>query len=250
MPAPGAFTWEPSERWVRGVRGDVVVVDSRAPVLVREPGRPTPRYAFPAGDVRTDLLRAAEEPPDGARTFYDLAVGDALVRNAAWRYPELPGHIAFAWFGHPEVVLDHWYEEDEEIFVHPRDPYKRVDPIPSSRHVVVEIGGRVVAETRSPVLLFETGLVTRYYIPPGDVRFDLLEATATRTRCPYKGLASYWSLKDGGAPPDIAWSYPDPVPAASPIRGYVAFYNEAVDIVVDGVRQDRPVTPFSKGPKR
>ncbi|MGW4965633.1 DUF427 domain-containing protein [Nonomuraea sp. NPDC004186] len=241
---PGDFRWEPSERWVRGLRDGVVVVDSRAPVLVWEPGRPVPGYAFPARDVRTDLLRDVGEPP-GVR--YDLAVGDALVRDAAWRYPELPDHIVFAWFRHPDVVLDHWYEEEEEIFVHPRDPYKRVDPIPSSRHVVVEIGGQVVADTRHAVLLFETGLPTRYYIPPDDVRFDLLEPTETHTRCPYKGAASYWSLKGGGAPPDVAWAYPDPIPAAAPIKGHVAFYNEAVDIVVDGVAQERPVTFFSAG---
>jgi uncharacterized protein (DUF427 family) len=251
VPASRTFNWEPSERWVRGTRDGVTVVDSRAPVLVWEPEHPVPRYAFPASDVRTDLLEPVKRPPvgrhEGATTYYDLVAGDVTVANAAWRYPRLPDHISFAWFKHPEVVLDHWYEENEEIFVHPRDPYKRVDPLPSSRHVVVEIAGRVVAETRAPVLLFETGLPTRYYIPPADVRFDLLEATGTHTRCPYKGIASYWSLSDGApdVPADLAWAYPEPIPAAAPIKDHVAFYNEAVDIVVDGVKQHRPITLFT-----
>ncbi|WP_219467515.1 DUF427 domain-containing protein [Nonomuraea rhizosphaerae] len=250
MPAARAFNWEPSERWVRGSRDGVTVVDTRGPLLVWEPEHPVPRYAFPAADVRTDLLRKVKRPPpgrhEGATTYYDLVIGGLTVPNAAWRYPRLPDHIAFAWFRHPEVVLDHWYEEDEEIFVHPRDPYRRVDALPSSRHVVVEIGGRTVAETRSPVLLFETGLPTRYYIPPADVRADLLEATATRTRCPYKGVASYWSLRDGDAdvPADVAWAYPEPIPAAAAIKDHVAFCNEAVGLVVDGVKQYRPITLF------
>ncbi|GII32929.1 hypothetical protein Pmi06nite_63710 [Planotetraspora mira] len=235
----------PSERWVRGVRGDTTVVDSRRPVLVWEPGVPVPGYAFPEEDVRTDLLRAGEAV-DGV-VFYDLLDRDETVERAAWTYPDLPGHIAFGWFRHPAGVLDHWYEEDEEIFVHPRDPYKRVDPIPSSRHIRVEIAGQVVADTHRPVLLFETGLPTRYYIPPDDVDFDLLEATRSHTRCPYKGIASYWSFRDvdAGVPADIAWAYPAPIPAAAQIKDHVAFYNEAVDIVVDGQKLDRPVTVFS-----
>ncbi|MCW2876545.1 MAG: hypothetical protein JWQ95_645 [Sphaerisporangium sp.] len=252
MPASGTFNWEPGERWVRGVKGDVTVVDSRRPVLVWEPGHPIPRYAFPEADVRTDLLQPSANPPsgvhEGATVFHDLVVEAETVGNAAWTYPGLPGHIAFEWFLHPTKVLDHWYEEEEEIFVHPRDPYKRIDPIPSSRHVRIEIEGQVVADTHKPVLLFETGLPIRYYIPPADVRFDLLEATDSHTRCPYKGIASYWSLRGGGdtVPPDVAWAYPDPIPASAQIKDHVAFYNEAVDIIVDGVKLDRPDTLFSK----
>ncbi|MFB9677267.1 DUF427 domain-containing protein [Streptosporangium vulgare] len=170
MPASGTFNWETGERWVRGIKGDVTVVDSRAPVLVWEASHPVPRYAFPEAEVRSDLLRPAAAPPtgvhEGSTVFYDLVIGGETVANAAWSYPALPGHIAFEWFQHGGEVLEHWYEEEEEIFVHPRDPYKRVDPVPSSRHVRVEIDGRVVADTRRPVLLFETGLPTRYRSHP------------------------------------------------------------------------------------
>jgi uncharacterized protein (DUF427 family) len=259
MPVSGPLTWEPSERWVRGTKGDTTVVDSRHPMLVWEPGLPVPRYVFPQQEVRIDLLRPSVDPPAGkhagATIFYDLLVEDAPIRNAAWTYAEaaLADYIGFEWFLHPTEVLDHWYEEDEEIFVHARDPHKRVDPIRSSRHVQIEIDGRLVADTRRPILLFETGLPVRYYVPPEDVNFELLAATDAHTRCPYKGVASYWSFNagsdgagDGGTvPPNIAWAYPDPIAAAAQIRDHVAFYNEAVDIVVDGVRLDRPVTFFT-----
>ncbi|MFI6657571.1 DUF427 domain-containing protein [Streptomyces sp. NPDC050523] len=244
--------WEPSERWVRGVKGDVTVVDSRRPVLVWEPELPVPQYAFPRADVREDLLRPAKNPHTGTHTgsqvFYDLEVGDERVANAAWTFPsaELADHIAFEWFRRPGRGLDHWYEEEEEIFIHPRDPHKRVDAMPSSRHVQVEIDGTLVADTRRPVLLFETALPTRYYIPRQDVRLDLLKPTDHHTGCPYKGTAEYWSWRgDADVPPNLVWSYPEPLPAVGPIRGLLAFYNEAVDIVVDGERQERPVTPFS-----
>ncbi|MFD9224222.1 DUF427 domain-containing protein [Streptomyces sp. NPDC060064] len=248
-----SVTWEPSERWVRATKGEVTVVDSRRPVLVWEPGRPVPLYAFPAADVRMDLLRRTERPANprrhgGATVFYDLALAERTVQAAAWTYPseELADYISFEWFGHE--VLDHWYEEDEEIFVHPRDPYKRVDALPSTRHVQVEIEGTVVADTRTPVLLFETHLPVRYYIPREDIRLDLFTPTGARTRCPYKGVATdYWSWAGGAdVRPDIAWSYPDPLPSVWIIKHRVAFYNESVDIVVDGERQQRPVTFFSK----
>ena len=250
---PQGLLWEPSERWVRGRKGDVTVVDSRRPVLVWEPGVPVPLYAFPREEVRTDLLRPAEHPPTGTHTgstvFYDLRTGSDLRANAAWTFPadDLAGYIAFEWFRRTGTGLDHWYEEEEEIFVHPRDPYKRVDALPSSRRVQVGIGGTVVADTGRPVLLFETGLPTRYYIPREDVRLELFEPTGHRTGCPYKGTAAYWSwLGEGDVPPDVVWSYADPLPAVGAVKGLLAFYNEAVDITVDGEPLDRPVTPFSR----
>ncbi|AOR30083.1 hypothetical protein BFF78_02460 [Streptomyces fodineus] len=256
---PEGLVWEPSERWVRGRTGEVTVVDSRHPVLVWEPGVPVPLYAFPRAEVREDLLRPAKHPPTGAHTgstlFYDLEVGGELLGNAAWTFPaeDLAGHIAFEWSRRTGRGLDHWYEEEEEIFVHPRDPHKRVDAIPSSRHVVVEIGGRVVADTRRPVLLFETGLPTRYYVPREDVRLGLFRPTEHHTGCPYKGTAEYWSWhgerdeeSEADVPPDVVWSYPEPLPAVAAIKGLLAFYNEAVDITVDGERLERPVTHFTR----
>ncbi|MFC1432050.1 DUF427 domain-containing protein [Streptacidiphilus sp. N1-3] len=254
----GTITWEPSARRVRGTKGDTTVVDSRRPILVWEPGQAVPLYAFPREDVRTDLLRPAAAPEtgrhSGSEVFYDLVLEDGeTVADAAWTFPgeELAGYIAFEWFQRVGRGLDHWFEEEEEIFIHPRDPYKRVDALLSSRHVQVEIGGVVVADTRTPVLLFETRLPTRYYIPRKDVRLDLFTPTELRTGCPYKGTAEYWSLADQGAevPPNIAWSYPDPIPAAQAVRGHIAFYNEAVDIIVDGERLERPVTNFSSSLK-
>ncbi|KAB1141533.1 DUF427 domain-containing protein [Streptomyces luteolifulvus] len=249
---PEGLLWEPSERWVRGTKGDVTVVDSRHPVLVWEPELPVPQYAFPREDVRQDLLRPAKHPRTGTHTgsqiFYDLEAGGELVENAAWTFPaeDLAGHVAFEWFRHPGRGLDHWYEEEEEIFIHPRDPHKRVDAMPSSRHVRIEIDGTTVADTRRPVLLFETSLPTRYYLPREDVRLDLFTPTDHHTGCPYKGTASYWSWRgEADVPPNIVWTYPDPLPAVHVVQGLLAFYNEAVDITVDGERLERPVTPFS-----
>ncbi|MER7900775.1 DUF427 domain-containing protein [Streptomyces sp. NPDC096046] len=250
---PEGLLWEPSERWVRGRKGDVTVVDSRHPVLVWEPRLPVPQYAFPREDVRTDLLRPAKSPPTGShtgsKTFYDLDADGEVRANAAWTFPadDLAGHIAFEWFLRTDTGLDHWYEEDEEIFIHPRDPHKRVDALPSSRHVRVEIEGRLVADSRTPVLLFETGLPTRYYLPREDVRLDLFDATDHHTGCPYKGTAAYWSWGgEGDVPPNILWSYPEPLPAVQAVRGRVAFFNEVVDITLDGERLERPDTPFSR----
>ena len=255
---PEGLLWEPIERWVRGRKGDVTVVDSRHPVLVWEPGVPVPLYAFPRSEVRADLLRPAKNPPVAAHTgstaFYDLDMDGELLENAAWTFPAdaLAGHIAFEWFRRTGRGLDHWYEEEEEIFVHPRDPHKRVDAIPSSRHVVVEIGGTVVADTRRPVLLFETGLPTRYYLPREDVRLDLFHPTDHHTGCPYKGTAEYWSWHAGhgeaDVPPDVVWSYHEPLPAVAAVKGLLAFYNEAVDITLDGERLERPVTHFTRTP--
>jgi uncharacterized protein (DUF427 family) len=255
LPPADAVTWEPSERWVRGTKDGTTVVDSRRPVLVWEPGVAVPLYAFPTEDVRTDLLRPAAKPETGSHSgstvFYDLVLDGRTIANAAWSFPgaELSGHIAFEWFRRTGRGLDHWYEEEEEIFIHPRDPHKRIDALRSSRRVQVEIGGRVVADTTAPVLLFETGLPIRYYLPRADVRLDLFTGTELRTGCPYKGTAEYWSLTDAGesgVPENVAWSYPDPLPAVAAIEAHIAFYNEAVDIIVDGRRLDRPVTQFTE----
>ncbi|MFD4530271.1 DUF427 domain-containing protein, partial [Streptomyces sp. NPDC058470] len=250
---PDGLLWEPSERWVRGRKGDVTVVDSKHPVLVWEPGQVVPLYVFPREDVREDLLRPAKNPPTGtgagSQIFYDLEVDGELVENAAWTFPadDLAGHIAFDWFRRTDKVLDHWYEEEEEIFKHPRDPHKRVDALPSGRHVQVEIDGTVVADTHQAVLLFETGLPVRYYIPREDIRFDLLDPSEHSSVCPYKGTAEYWRWHgEADLPPSIVWSYPEPLPAVGAIEGRVALYNEVVDITVDGERLDRPVTLFNE----
>lgn len=237
---------ELSPRRVRTYFGGELIADSDRVLLVYETRRP-PAYWFPIEDVRMEYLKA-KDTTDGSSLRWQLHVKDRGVDNAARAYsnpPEdraaLEGHLTFYW-----DRMDAWFEEDEEVFVHPRDPYTRVDTVHSSRHVRVEIGGVVVAETRRPVLLFETGLPTRYYIPKQDVRMDLLVPTDSVTRCPYKGVARYWSGPTGDELiTDVVWSYPAPIPECPKIENLLAFYNERVDLHVDGVLQDRPITPFS-----
>jgi len=248
---------ERSERWVRAFVDDVPVVDSRAPLLYWEEQFPVPGYAFADDDVRTDLLRpSAGEPPRRPSFFlprgpvtewFDLQVGDRLLEHVAWRRddPALADLLVLSW--RPGLV-DRWQEESEVVRGHPRDPYKRVDALPSGRRVEVSLDGVVLADTTSPVLLFETGLPTRYYLQRTDVDLGALTATATTSHCPYKGDADrYWSAADAA---DIAWSYSAPFPAVGAIAGRIAFYDERVDVRVDGTRRERPVSPFSSAANR
>ena len=212
-----------------------------------------PAYYFPQSDVRMDRLEAATPGPDVAappgRELHTVRVGDQVAEHAAWVYVDPPpglgalaGHVSFAW-----SRMEAWYEEDEEIFVHARDPHARVDVVPSSRHVRIEIAGETVAESRRPWLLFETGLPVRYYLSTDDVRVDLLERTGLRTRCPYKGIASYWTATAGGRTVrNVVWSYLDPIPECPRIRGLMCFFQERVDLYDDGVLQPRPRTPWSE----
>lgn len=243
---------EPCPRRVRAYLGGVAVADSTRVLLLLETAH-LPVYYFPADDVRTDLLEPTDKrttcPYKGDASYWTVRVGDRVAANAVWSYQDplpgredIKGYLAFYWH-----KMDGWFEEDDEVYVHPRDPYKRVDVLHSSRHVRVELEGETVADTRRPRLLFETSLPTRYYIPKADVRMDLLEPTEKVTQCPYKGKASYWSARVGGkVVEDIAWSYPFPIPECPKIEGLVAFYNEWADIWVDGQLQPRPTTPWSK----
>jgi len=244
-PRRGLVRVEASAKRVRAYLAGMVVADTRQPCLVWENPH-YPAYYLPRADVRTELLvpsaRTAHSPSRGDAHYFDVQVGDRRVVDAAWWYPESPLEalrdlLRFEW-----GAMDAWFEEDEEVFVHPRDPYTRVDILPSSRHVQVEVDGVTLAETRRPTLLFETGLPVRYYLPKVDVRLDLLDPGDTTSACPYKGLARYWSAP---GVPDVAWSYPTPLPESQKIAGLVCFYNERVDLVVDGERQARPHTPFS-----
>ncbi len=143
--------------------------------------------------------------------------------------------------------MDAWFEEAEPIYVHPHDPHKRIDILQSTRQVVVIIGGETVAESHNPVLLFETGLPTRYYLPRLDVRMDLLVPSDKVTGCAYKGKAQYYSVKVGNKViPDIAWYYTYPAAEAFGIAGMICFFNEKVDaLYVDDVKQPKPKTPWS-----
>lgn len=247
MSKQNRYHWEPSPRWVRVQFGGEFVADSRRVFLAWEGGGSRLFYYFPREDVRQDfLVETGRTSKD--RTSWHVQVGEQRADNAAWSYTEAPeglagieGYIAFRW-----DKMDHWFEEEEEVVVHPRDPYSRVDTIPSSRHVRVEIDGVTVADTKRPFLLFETHLPTRYYIPQEDINMALLAPTDSRTVCPYKGIASYWSAKVGQTEhKDIVWGYPDPIAETPKIKYLLSFYNEKVDIFVDGVKEERPSTSWS-----
>jgi len=242
---------EPSPRWVRVMFNGEPIADTKRAMLLRETGH-RPVYYFPREDVRMDLLQPTDHhtrcPYKGEASYWTIKVGDRAAENAVWSYVSpLPlgesvrEYLAFYW-----DRVDAWYEEAEQIFAHPRDPYHRVDVIESTRQVRLVINGQTVAETNRPRLLFETTHPTRYYIPPEDVRMELLTPTDRHTRCPYKGQASYWAAKVGDTQlADIVWSYPDPIPECPKIKGYLSFFNEKVDISVDGQLQERPITGWS-----
>jgi uncharacterized protein (DUF427 family) len=244
-PAKGAIYLDVIPRRVRGVKDGEAVVDSRRVHMLHEAGI-LPVWYFPEEDVRMDLLRATEHtthcPWKGDTRYF--ALGD--VEQAAWTYPEpiagmeaLKGLVAF-----PFKALDEWLEEDEPVIGHPRDPYHRIDVNRSSRRVKVSLGGELLAESERPLALFETGLPTRWYLPREDVRADLLEPNEKATVCAYKGTTTnYYSF---GEHEDIAWSYADPAWEVGPIKGRICFYNEFVDIELDGEPQERPASPFSK----
>jgi uncharacterized protein (DUF427 family) len=240
---------ETGTKRVRVYLGGEVVADTGRPMLVWEvPYYPT--YYFPVVDVRTELMEAdggmQHSPSRGDGRTFTVSAGGRRAQRAALRYADSPIEelrdlIRFDWDS-----MDAWFEEDEQVFTHPRDPYTRVDILASSRHVRVEVGGTTIAESTSPRMLFETGLPVRYYVPKTHVRMDLLIPTESVSHCPYKGQAEYWSVRArDGVHNDLAWSYRAPFAESQKIAGWVAFYNEKVDIYVDGVLQDRPVTKFS-----
>ena len=239
---------EPVPRRVRAVAGGRTVFDTTAALYVWEWVN-YPQFYIPLADVAPGFLVAEgtrQHSPRGEVETHGLRIGDLHRRRAAKvlassPVPGLSGTVRFDW-----GALDAWFEEDEQIFVHPRNPYVRVDALRSTRTLRVELEGVVLAETSSPVMVFETGLPTRYYINRTEVDFDQLIPTATETSCPYKGTTSqYWSVRTpSGVQPDLAWAYDFPTRELLAITGMVAFYNERVDIDLDGRRLERPVTHF------
>ncbi len=240
---------EPVPRRVRARIGSSTVLDTTRALYVWE-WAGYPQYHVPADDVDQTLLidRGPDQTgPRGISRSQDLRVGGAVVERAGQRYTssELPGvadTIRFQW-----DALDAWFEEDEQVFVHPRNPYTRVDALRSSRRVRVELDGVVLAESDATVMVFETGLPTRYYFDRTAINLAALVPTPTVSECPYKGTTSdYWSVATGNAVhADLAWSYAFPTRQLLPIAGLVAFYDEKVDVFIDGQPQSRPVSPFS-----
>jgi uncharacterized protein (DUF427 family) len=241
-----------SPRHVRVFLGGETIADSKRAKLVRE-ADVLPAYYFPSQDVRMDLFTASEHktrcPQKGEADYWSIRSGGKSVENAAWSYTSplpaaaaIKGHIAFEW-----PKMDKWMEEDEELFKHARDPFKRVDALPSKRHVRVVIDGHTVADTRRPHLVFETNHPVRYYIPQEDVRMDMLVTSATESRCPYKGPASYWSVKLGNETfNDLVWGYMNPIPEIPKIKGLLCFFHErGCDIYVDGELVPQPKTKWA-----
>jgi uncharacterized protein (DUF427 family) len=240
---------EPVPRRVRAMLENHVVLDTTKALYVWEwPNYP--QFYVPLDDVDPSVLvdeDHAQHVHRGHTQLYSLVVGDTVRPSAVRVYVDatvegLAGTARFEW-----DALDSWFEEDEEVFVHPRNPYTRVDALRSTRQVRVELDGVVLAESSSPVMVFETGLPTRYYLNRTDVDFTHLKRTDTVTSCPYKGRTTdYWSVQIGAEEhADLAWSYDFPTRQLLPITGLVAFYNEKLDIVLDGVRLARPKTHFS-----
>jgi uncharacterized protein (DUF427 family) len=260
--------FEPSDKRIRAQIAGRTVVDSKRAMLVWEPKRVVPSYAIPVADIDAEVIAlAADRPPAsdadadaltvpqlGGRPVYDPSIpfsvhttdGTSLDlrssglerRQAAFRPADdaLSGYLILDF-----KAFDGWYEEDELNVAHPRDPFHRIDIVHSSRDIRVQRDGQTLARSSSPYILFEPPLPVRYYLPPGDVDRDLLAASDTTTYCAYKGQASYLSV-DGE---DVAWTYRKPLREAVEVTDRIAFFNERVDLVVDGVALQRPVTPWS-----
>jgi uncharacterized protein (DUF427 family) len=253
---------EPIDKRIRATLGGGTVVDTTRALLVWEPRRVVPTYAVPAEDLDADVVVArsgaaepvVEVPQLGGRPVLDPSIpfsvrstdGEPLVVRRDGREaeafrpadPDLAGYLIVDFDG-----FDAWFEEDERNVGHPRDPFHRIDIVHSSRHVRVEAAGELLAETHTPFVLFEPPLPARYYLAPEDVRTELLRPSEKRTFCAYKGEASYLSFGDEE---DLAWFYPAPLREAAEVTDRIAFFNERVDIVVDGVALERPVTPWSR----
>ena len=267
MSALGELRVHPIAKWIRATSGGETVVSSTRALVVWEPRRVVPSYAVPVTDVRAQLVPAngtseserpvqlsADGPPvldPGTAFSVHSCPGRALtlrtvtgeLGGAAFAPddPALEGYVVLDW-----AAFDQWLEEEDVVMGHPRDPFDRIDVLRSSRHVVVSSDEVVLADSSRPTLLFETPLPTRYYLPPEDVRWDVLEPSESHSVCAYKGVASYWTARlPGRTLPDIAWSYPEPLHDALNVAGMIAFFTERLDLDVDGTPVERPVTPWS-----
>ena len=224
-------------RRVRATFGGQTVFDTTGAMLLHETGL-LPQVYVPQAVIRADLIQPTDHhtycPFKGTASYWSVAAGDRVAENAIWAYPEpvpasrwLQGYAGFYW-----DAMDEWYDEDERVEGHIRDPYHRVDVRRSSRPVRVRLGDLALAESRRPLLLSETGLPNRFYLPADDVRRDLLEPSDTHTVCAYKGTASYWSVSvAGGKLTNAVWSYPQAAGDAAAVSGYLCFLHD--DLVTE-----------------
>jgi uncharacterized protein (DUF427 family) len=236
-PGGGQFSFGPIpdnlwyvEDWPRRMRAvfaGETVLDSRRGKLLHERGA-FPAHYYPMADLRADLLVPADEPGRWSVTARGrTAHGAVTARNGV---APLDGYVTI-----DHGAMDRWFEEDDPVYAHPRDPYHRVDVRASSRHVVVRHNSEMIAESHRPKLLFETGIPVRYYLPIADVRIDLLDKSDTVSQCPYKGDGQHWHLRTGDTRiDDAAWSLPHPLPEGFAAAQHICFYPDKVDIEVDG----------------
>jgi uncharacterized protein (DUF427 family) len=252
-PPPGrALYLEPTPKRIRVQVGGETIADSRRAMMLHEGGH-QPTYYFPPEDVRVDVLEPSDRhthcPKKGDASYYTIRVGDTVVEAGAWYYPDpiegtppIKGLIAFYW-----NRMERWLEEDEEAIVHPRDPYHRVDVLRTDRHIRISLNGELLAETHAAMALFESNLPARWYLPREDVSAEL-EPSDTVTQCPYKGEANYHSvrLSNGELVEDLVWYYDDPLAEVGKIAGLLCFFNERVDLELDGELQERPDTAWSR----
>lgn len=235
---------EPFPKRVRARLDEAWVLDSTRALLAWIEG-PTPDYAIPADDVDAEASTGDDREHERLGTVREVSLaGEARgveVRDPPASAGRLEGHVVLDW-----DAVDAWFVEDERQRVHPRDPYKRIDVHATSRHVLFEARGTVLAESDRALALFETGLPTRFYLPEVDVNTRLLEPSETVTRCAYKGTAHHFHARvDGDLVEDAAWVYPWPEPGLGELQDRICFYDERVDLVVDGERLETPVTPWS-----
>jgi uncharacterized protein (DUF427 family) len=190
VPRPIVFV-EPHPRRIVAVRDGRTMIDTEQALLVHRAGRPL-SYAFPVNAVG-DL---AHEPE-----------------------PEAPGYVHVAW-----DAVDEWYEEGRRLVFYPPNPYHRVDCRPTTRRLRVDVASATLVDTDDTVILFETSLAPKLYVAPAHVRTDLLRRSDTTTYCNYKGWSTYWSaVVDGTVVADVAWTYDDPLPESTPIKGFFSF---------------------------
>jgi len=268
MGSLGQLRYEPVDKRIRGLIGGQVVIDTDRALLVWEPKRVVPSYAVPVQELEGVTSPSAEGAADemaklgatvphlGDCPVYDPNVPFAVhTTDGAALDLHLAGAQRHAGAFRPADdelsqyvivdfdAVDEWFEEDERNLGHPRDPFHRIEIVHSSRSVRVERNGDVLAASSRPYLLLEAPLPVRYYLPPEDISERVLHPSTTQSVCAYKGQATYWSLEDEA---DIAWSYPEPLREAAEVTDRIAFFNERVDLIVDGTRLDRPVTPWSR----
>ncbi|MGA2009123.1 MAG: DUF427 domain-containing protein [Solirubrobacteraceae bacterium] len=254
-PKPGWTVYlEPTPKRIRVEVGGEVIADSRGAFMLHESGL-QPIYYFPPQDVRADVLEPTDRhthcPKKGDASYYTIHAGGETVENGAWYYPEPiaaapPGLVNLIAFYFDR--MGRWREEAEEIAVHPRDPYHRVDVVATDRRIRISLGGELLAQTERALALFESNLPTRWYLPAEDV-VAALEPSDTVTRCPYKGTASYYNVSAPGGE-DLIWYYPEPRAEVGAIKGRLCFFNEKVEIELDGEPEQRPdKTPWSPAVK-